>query len=376
MADGDPEFREGCSIARWPGRKRNWLTGYCRVPCAEGEQRHPQTGVCTTLDDLEHEGVDLGRQFEYGAIDPSIVDRSALDKRDRFDPNHEGNAWCPAGKELNLATGKCKNVPQPKRWQAINPRTGRVVTREYLKRQEPEPYIYLGEDDLEHENTKWSPQTDTMITNRPGNNADTVAMREFIKNSRFSVADLRTMRGVEEASRLHGITEDGQGGGDSPAVIGIYSPIQRKKCEASTFTRLIVSDFYACGFRKAVNLLDGDQLDDFIIHKGNPDEFIFVYTGAEFDALNLKGYLKVSYASGQDRKLLVIEERGVWRLLIRFLQSVQPQYNDGIDSMELGNIPFDNEPRLAAAMLDGFENNVIADILSVSYHEFDNETLV
>ena len=390
----DPEFQEGCRFTKTdqlrPGRKRNWLTGYCRVPCPEGEQRHPVTGVCTTLDELrEEEGVDLGRQFEYGAIERSIVDRS--DKRDDFAPlvdpalgdaNLPNNNYCPAGTRLNRPTGKCKKVPQCNRWEAVNPRTGRCATREYLKRQVTEqqpngPFLYEGEDDLKRGNEKWSPSATTTIANRPGVFFDD--MKNLIWASWLTVADLRTMRGVHEAGRIHGIQDDGQVDGDIDLdiqMIGIYSPPQRKKCENSTFTRFLVSDFYACGFRK-VEIIPQDNnvhhIDDFIVQKGNDQDFIFIHKEINFDMM--KQFLKATQRSQQNRKFIVVVPLGVWRVLVRYVQFDGPlqQHDQDIDAIDFdAGAPDPQIPDAVALYLDG----ILPNIWCVSWHEFDNETLV
>lgn len=381
----DPDFQEGCQTTRGGelrvGRKRNWLTGYCRVPCPNGEQRHPQTGVCTTLDDLREEGVHLGRQFEYVPVERSIVDRSAPDKRDRWAPlvnpalgdaNLPNNNYCPAGTRLNLGTKKCKKVPQCNRWEAVNPRTGRCATREYLKRQVTEqqphgPFLYEGEDSIEHANEKWYPDNPTMINNRQGLDV----MQDFIRDSGLTVADIRTMRGVEEAGRIHGIQDDGQVGGPNVDLIGVYSPPQRKKCENSTFTRFLVSDFYACGFRKVEIIDNGDNehIDNFIVNIGNDQDFIFIKKNmATFDML--KQLLKVTQRCQQNRKFVVVHDVGLWRILIRYVPYAGGSLEDYYDHVD--GVHFDPQDQHLADYLDAYA----ADIMSVSVHAFDDETLV
>ena len=386
----DPDFQEGCqfnkkrnddgNLVPKPGRKRNWLTGYCRVPCEEDERRHPVTGVCTTLDDLEHEGVDLGRQYRYKPTERSIVDRSADDKRDRWaannpnnDPNNDPNAWCPAGTRFNLATKKCKKVPECKAWQAVNPRTGRCAAREFLKRQVTEqqphgPRLYEGEDSIRDANKKWAPDDETLVNNRPGMDD----MINFIKASFLTVADLRTMRGVHEASTIHGIEDDGQTGGPPVEMIGLYSPPQRKKCDNSTFTRFLVSDFYACGFKKVGVLPDEDQdIENLVLKMGNDSDFIFIHKPMTYNLV--KVLLKATQRSQQNRKFAVVNPEGVWRILVRYIPANMSlvQYRNIIDALNFEVQAPDGENRGAvAAYLDGIKPNDWC----VSFHEFDGDT--
>lgn len=389
MADDmniDEHFQEGCHLKKdrhgnvlpaGDNRKRNWLTGYCRVPCPEGERRHPGSGVCTSLEELEEEGLDLGLQYQYEPVQRSIVDRSAEDRRDRFDDNHEGNAWCGDGQHLNIATGKCKIKPVCEVWQAVNPRTGRCAAREYLKRQvtdlEPSgPRLYEGEDDIPYTNDRWVPHDNTLLNNR----VNMQDMRNFIISSLLTVADLRTMRGVHHAATTDGLKDDGQIGGDLDLkIVGLYSPPQRKKCENSTFTRFLVSDFYACGFRKADSLpVDnpGDYLESFIVHVGNDEDFIFLH-----DLLTptmMKRFMRATQRSKENRKFAVVAPEGVWRVLVRyeeFVGTLEENYQY-IDAIDLST----GAPNATYELLAGFLDGLAPNTWCVSWHRFDDLTMV
>ena len=356
------------------GKVRNWLTGYCRRPCKNAQVLDPRAGKlgrCVDQADLDVRGIE--DEFRYTPVAVSYLDRrTKTDGSLRPLDNMVDDEQCQPlanGKErqMNTVTGKCKI--KCKDYQARNPRTGRCSTREYLKRQKPAadpngPFLYPHEDDIAHDNHKWVPDGNALMGTRAGPFNE--PMRQFILNAEVSVADLKTMRGVHVVS-AGGVAVDNLGvqHGQQIRIVGLYSVKQRKKCEGSTFTRMVVSTFYACGFRKSkvyegfadvTNLLDRSSIAD--------DDFIFLH-GIDTDIIREIVY---NCAGQKNSRFLLVDGHGVLRILIR----TQDENNVGL----MQGFNWDEgwggvEQRAAYATQ---KDQLFPGHISFSYHVFDEET--
>ena len=305
-ANGNLVNDEDCVLNS--GRTRNWLTGYCRKPCPQAQ--HPTTGACVSQEWYDHPDRNWGDNlyFSYTPVGASLRDLS-----DQPFDKYEDSNYCKPGQKRNVNTGKCAKPPNCRKWQVLNPRTRRCVTREYLKRQELEPPHYLVEFENDDTQAEWHPTIEqSLATHNIEVEPDIISIRKMFQNDMFqgwdiTVADMRTMLGV----RLVAVEQL-----QNNVTVGIYSPEQRKYCEGSTFTKLLVSHFYACGFRhaKILNTQSPNFTTDLenVCKIASPSQWVFLEN--DYFCYEVLRYLM--QLELEPRRFLKVVESGVFRIFI------------------------------------------------------------
>lgn len=372
---------------------RNWSTGRCRTPCKNHQAINPDTGRCVTktylkakhyqgdLTDGEYRSAlqDDGITRRYSSHRPyssrSYVDR-AVDGLGDFDysdfeykerkPRSYGSRYYGRSRyedvlvdddncfprQLNLSTGRCKTPCEP--WEAINPETGRCVTKEYLYSLDWDLYDSDEEDDMA-ENIKWSPSTYQTRERHNGNGV----LAKLIDASHLNVADLRSLRG------LHQVSQNNLNG-PPVRVVGHYSPSQRKWCDKSSIMRVLHSDAEKCGFKNAevVDNVPSSKMKD--VMKGSGKNFTFV----SGPSLNEKVIAEIlTAATGKSIKFVLIDPRGVWRILVAKADVKRETNELEAELRPLFSKDGQNRKKLANKLDKHFEDEV-----SISYHEFDDQT--
>ena len=385
---------------------RNWETGRCKAPCKANQAVNPETGRCVTKTYLKalHIRGDLGtRDYRSALRDDGITRRDGRSRRsggsrrlsygtrDEFSDLGDFNFTEydykePRGyfgysrgdnikdlrdmlvddpdcwpRKRNLATGRCKTPCEP--GYAINPRTGGCVTIEYLISIDLyDPYLIEDEEDTMAANLKWFPSdVQTLATH---DNAD---MKRLIGNSTLGVADLKTLRGINQS-------------GPGVQLFGIYSPAHRTACDLSVFRSLIGSNLSNCGLRRVVQFGQPPPLPPapagVAAIPGNPltvpeiladtmnnvgQDFVFI-TG---QVINMATFSTIFAAfAGRDMKIALIDQGGVWRLIHR---------NTGAAPALPPPVVFQanvsDSKKLAEALDNHWKNSV-----SVTFHPWDRQT--
>lgn len=379
---------------------RNWSTGRCRTPCKNHQAINPDTGRCVTktylkakhyegdLTDYEYrsalqdDGITRRHSSRRPSSSRSYVDR-AVDRLGDFDysdfeykqrkPRSYGSRYYGRSRygdnrsdlrdllvaddhcyprKLNLLTGRCKTPCEP--WEAINPATGRCVTKEYLESLDWDLYDSDEEDDMA-ENIKWSPSTYQTRERHSSNGV----LTSLIDASHLNVADLRTLRGLQQVSQNNL-------NGPPVIVVGHYSPSQRKWCDKSSIMSVLHSDAEKCGFKNAEVIDDApsDKLENMM--KSSGKNFTFV-SGLSLNHEVLAE--AVATATGKSIKFALIDARGVWRILVAKTDVKRETNELEAELRPLFSKDGQNRKKLASKLDKHFEDKV-----SISYHEFDDQT--
>lgn len=213
------------------------------------------------------------------------------------------------------------------------------------------------EDDPDAANLKWTPTTH-QTASVPHTDDD---MKKFINDSQLGVADIRTLRGLQEGIEPKGST-----------IYGIYSPSQRQGCDRNTLLGLFSTPQTKCGFKNLTK--DATQVWELVKYGGN-DHVVFAESGGCSNFLNantinglLGGYQTMP--KGEYRLVNACNE-GLWKLLVRvngkpFVKIDQ----DHIDSFKdnAGNFDFD--------AVSNALNHINVNRISIAYHKFDEQTKV
>lgn len=255
-------------------------------------------------------------------------------------------------RKLNLATGRCRTPCEPHK--AIDPETGRCINISTLLTYDYNLYDD-DEDDYMAENIKWTPTTSQTIANHKDKH-----LKDLIERSRLTVADLRTMRGIEQAS--------------VEQMWGHYSSGQRKQCDNSIFSQVLrITNLSKCGFRnvEAINTKNS-YLHEKLQTAGEDFTFIFGY---KLTPVVLNYIMAACKEHGQDVKLAVVDGNGVFRILYNGNADYPDpdEYPDFVPQISDEEFNTYNKSRqnLAKGLDDVFRNYA-----SITYHAFDDQTKI
>lgn len=284
-------------------QQRNWLTGRCKTPCKNHQAINPNTGRCvskTYLQTLNSVGAITPGEYAHAKSNNGVYKRNQVSFNDYYDDSDYNYGIDAYDKELsderdglvedpscyprkrNILTGYCKTPCEAH--QAINPATGQCVSKAYLMHLNPVLYDE-DEDCTMAANLIFSPSIDQSLAS-----AKTEEMKELIKTSCFTLADVRVARGIQL--------------GSTGPMCGIYSHSQRKSCDDSAIKKALTSDLKACG----------------ISHPGafTPEKFqeLVKKAGNDFVWVTHHAVPVLSEPQEQDLRLIVVSDQGVNKILI------------------------------------------------------------
>ena len=298
---------------RYPQR-RNWFTGRCKTPCKNHQAINPITGRCVTKtylialhelgyisdDELDLENDGVGRSHGMNSIEETVfMEEDSKTKSDLRDGLVEDLDCYP--RKRNLLTGRCKSPCESH--MAINPSTGQCVTKRYLRTLD----FSLYDEDEEctmAANIMFVPSVDQSIKAAGENQA----LKNLIKTSVLTVADLRTMRGIYLGSK-----ELTQG-----PLFGIYSHSKRVGCETSYLQNVFTPEIKKCG------IIDPE--------KYNPNEFVDMMSSAGNNFTWVTGASALDVLTDlntkvnelpNDLRLLIVNDTGILRVLIPKLSKIE-----------------------------------------------------
>lgn len=299
-------------------QRRNPATGRCKKPCSNHQAINPRTGRCVTKTYLKS----LRRQT-YGGADLTYVGSAAFSNpyfgatnstRDARQGLVYDAACYP--RKRNLLTGRCKTPCDY--GYAINPATDRCVTKEYLRRLNPDDYDTDDDDDMVSRIlfTPTDIGSHAIMVNLPdymnsdslmiaagsdasASNASVKTDKQLLASSALSKADIGVMSGIFKSS-----AKDAK-----PSFLaGTYSPKLRKQ----SCGRTDISSHSECGIANIAKEIDETLMT---ATKSNADLFLWsVWHNNHFDPKLID--FAVEMSAQTHIRLLFLTEGGLWRVLI------------------------------------------------------------
>jgi len=236
--------------------------------------------------DLENDGI--GRRT-HDLDQDTLANHAGENKSDLRDGLVEDPECYP--RKRNLLTGMCKTPCEA--YSAINPATGRCVTKAYLRTLD---FNFYDEDEecAMAANILFSPSIDQSIDATSSED-----LKRLIKTSAVTVADARVLRGIYLGSQ------------DKP-LVGIYDHKKRIRCEKGYLENVFTSKIGQCG------IISPEEFSvDNLVNKINNDVgkgFIWVTGKSSLEVIQELDR-KVNTLSS-DLRLLIINDTGILRLLV------------------------------------------------------------